>query len=111
MLLLLLSFKTKPMVIAVFWIICSFAFAAMGSEREIGFWPSFFICLLLSPVIGLIIILVSKTKATELKAEPVLAEEKGNQSTADELLKFKDLFDKGVITQEEFDTQKKRILG
>jgi len=32
-------------------------------------------------------------------------------SDADELLKFKSLLDSGVITQEEFDTKKKQLLG
>jgi hypothetical protein len=32
-------------------------------------------------------------------------------STADELKKFKDLLDSGVITQEEFDEKKKQLLG
>ena len=33
------------------------------------------------------------------------------QSDADELKKFKELLDAGIITQEEFDTKKKQILG
>lgn len=33
------------------------------------------------------------------------------QSSADELKKFKDLLDSGVITQEEFDAKKKQLLG
>lgn len=32
-------------------------------------------------------------------------------STADELIKFKELLDMGVITQEEFDAKKKQLLG
>ena len=32
-------------------------------------------------------------------------------SNADELKKFKDLLDSGVITQEEFDAKKKQLLG
>lgn len=32
-------------------------------------------------------------------------------SNADELKKFKDLFDQGIITQEEFDLKKKQLLG
>jgi hypothetical protein len=32
-------------------------------------------------------------------------------SSADELKKFKELFDGGVITQEEFDAKKKELLG
>lgn len=34
-----------------------------------------------------------------------------NNSNADELKKFKDLLDSGVITQEEFDAKKKQLLG
>ena len=34
-----------------------------------------------------------------------------NVSSADELLKFKELLDKGVITQEEFDAKKKQLLN
>ena len=33
------------------------------------------------------------------------------QSSADELKKFKELLDSGVITQEEFDAKKKQLLG
>ena len=32
-------------------------------------------------------------------------------SSADELKKFKELLDAGVISQEEFDAKKKQILG
>ena len=41
----------------------------------------------------------------EKKVEPVAS------STADELKKFKELLDCGVITQEEFDAKKKQLLG
>ena len=34
-----------------------------------------------------------------------------NFSAADELVKYKDLLDKGIITQEEFDAKKKQLLG
>ena len=34
-----------------------------------------------------------------------------NAGNADELKKYKDLFDSGVITQEEFDAKKKQLLG
>ena len=34
-----------------------------------------------------------------------------NDSAADELKKFKELLDMGVITQEEFDAKKKQLLG
>ena len=34
-----------------------------------------------------------------------------NNSSADELKKYKDLLDSGIITQEEFDAKKKQLLG
>ena len=45
-----------------------------------------------------------KTEATTIKQEIP-------QSNADELKKFKELLDSGVITQEEFDAKKKQLLG
>ena len=36
---------------------------------------------------------------------------KASESSADELKKLKDLLDSGIITQEEFDTKKKQLLG
>ncbi|MBE6534549.1 MAG: SHOCT domain-containing protein [Ruminococcaceae bacterium] len=41
-------------------------------------------------------------------ASPVVV---SNISSADELKKFKDLLDAGIITQEEFDAKKKQLLG
>lgn len=38
-------------------------------------------------------------------------EKQEQASTADELLKFKNLLDQGVITQEEFDKKKTQLLG
>jgi len=49
----------------------------------------------------------AKTGAKTIKVEgggPAL-------STADELLKFKQMLDAGIITQDEFDTKKKQLLG
>lgn len=40
-----------------------------------------------------------------------ISDNQQHYSEADELLKFKELLDKGIITQEEFDGKKKQILG
>lgn len=48
-----------------------------------------------------------QNQVTENNMQP----EKTNISVADELLKFKNLLDIGAITQEEFDTKKKELLG
>lgn len=36
---------------------------------------------------------------------------KSDLSQADEIKKFKDLFDQGIISQEEFEAKKKQLLG
>ena len=43
-------------------------------------------------------------------SKPDQKDEKGNDS-ADEVMKLKGLLDAGAITQEEFDTKKKELLG
>ena len=45
------------------------------------------------------------------KESPVVSTITNQSSNADELKKYKDLFDAGVITQEEFDEKKKQLLG
>ena len=47
-----------------------------------------------------------KAKDSDADVQPVQ-----QVSAADELKKFKELLDSGVITQEEFDAKKKQLLG
>ena len=57
-----------------------------------------------------IIVAFIKNKIEEIKNAPVggIVQQ---VSPAEELKKFKDLLDAGIITQEEFDTKKKELLG
>lgn len=51
---------------------------------------------------------------TQRQGKPVVASEPKqeiHQSSADELKKYKELLDSGIITQEEFDAKKKQLLG
>ena len=48
------------------------------------------------------------SKMTEYKNISTVA---SNSSSADELMKFKNLLDQGIINQEEFDAKKKQLLG
>lgn len=50
-------------------------------------------------------------KIREVKTAVSRPQVVSNVSSADELLKFKQLLDAGVITQEEFDAKKKQLLG
>lgn len=43
--------------------------------------------------------------------EKVVIQQKQQLSSADELKKYKELFDSGIITQEEFDAKKNQLLG
>lgn len=52
--------------------------------------------------------LIVERQNKETKAETVIKQETSN---ADELKKYKDLLDSGIITQEEFDQKKKQLLG
>ena len=50
-------------------------------------------------------VIIEKKKSTQSKSDSL------NVSNADELKKYKELLDNGVISQEEFDAKKKQILG
>ena len=50
------------MILGISWIILCFLVAFAGSDKKIGYWAVFFLSLILSPLIGLIIGLVSGEK-------------------------------------------------
>lgn len=54
------------MGIFIVWFILCFLVAIAGNEKKIGYWGTFFLSLLLSPLIGLIIALVSGKKNTQV---------------------------------------------
>lgn len=110
------------------WIIFSLVVGSVGSERKIGFWNAFLLSLLLSPIIGLIIALVSKDKEDEeykkkiLKSQQTqkatldnLSQSKQNEfsskSIADELEKLIKLRDENSITDEEFQKLKYNLIN
>lgn len=108
------------------WFILSLIVGAVGSGRKIGFISAFFISLLLSPLVGLIFTLVSKSNEEEAYQEKVLEvqknqeealkriseTEKGNPvSVADELQKLKKLRDENLITEDEFRQLKSKLIN
>lgn len=52
-----------------------------------------------------------RKKMEEIKSGKNAAAAVSQTSSADELKKFKELLDNGIITQDEFDAKKKQILG
>jgi hypothetical protein len=110
------------------WIILSFVIGFVGSGRKIGFWGAFFLSLLLSPIIGLIITLVSKNKDDEVYKKEVLETQKSQEealnkiikskesesskkSVADELEKLKKLKEENSITGEEYEKLKNKLIN
>lgn len=67
------------MEIVIGWIILCIIIGALGSKRKIGFAGAFFLSLLLSPVIGLIITLFSKDIEDEKYKEELLNTQKQQQ--------------------------------
>ena len=56
-------------------------------------------------------LLLERQQTKKEANNPVVTNIRQERSSADELKKFKDLLDSGVITQEEFDAKKKQLLG
>lgn len=77
--------------IVILWIILSILFASFGRNRKIGFGRAFLICILLSPLIGLIVVLIS---------------EKHSES----LIILKIAHDSGSLSKEEYDKKVRKIV-
>lgn len=105
-----------------FTFIATFIVALFAMNKNIGFFGTWIIGLgigtLISFVLGtnvglgagivssLIAVVTSSTKS-EYKDEP---QPKKSSSVADELAKLKDLKDKGILTETEFEEQKQKLL-
>jgi hypothetical protein len=100
------------MEILIFWFVLSAIIAVAGEKRKIGFWGAFFLSFLLSPLIGLIGLLMSDKlpdpKEEEAKRRALQAAAQG--SIPDQLAKLKSLADAGAITAEEYASAKEKLL-
>ncbi len=114
-------------MILIAWVIGSFVAGLIGTDKRIGFFGAFFLSLIISPVIGIVVAAMSKSDAdverekkllqSNKKQEQVLqkmAEQSvkdSNISVSNEILKLKELQNQGILTEEEFEAQKKKLLG
>jgi len=104
-------------------IFLSFVVGFIGIGRKIGFWGAFILSLLLTPIIGLIIALVSKNEEDEEYKEKILTVQQNQQealnnisvtktvSFADELEKLKRLREDNLITADEFEKLKNKVIN
>lgn len=109
------------MGIFIAWLIASFTIAFMGSDKKIGYWGGFFVCLLLSPLIGLFVVVLSPDDPNKVVVMPASNDpnpvkkteeptKSEGKSTADEIAKYHELLKVGAITQQEFEEAKKKLL-
>jgi len=104
------------------WIIFSFIVGLLGSDRKIGFWGSFLLSIILSPLIGIIFALISESNSTVDYKKELLkiqqetlhqskTQEPVNRSVIEELEKLSLLKEKNIITNEEFLNLKSNLLS
>ncbi len=100
------------------WILLSIVIGAIGSNRKIGFMESLLWSLFLSPLIGLIVTVSSKTIESDEREKETMRNSEvqtkvlkdlARTNYIDELFKLKSLLDSGVLTQKEFDIEKQRL--
>ena len=87
------------------WFILAILVGVYASNKGKSFLGYFFIATLLSPIVGFIIVFVSKDNTA--KEQPIIIEK---ESVSDELLKLNELKEKGILSEEEFNEQKKKLL-
>jgi hypothetical protein len=109
-------------IVIVSWLILCLIIGSIGSKRKIGFGKAFLFSLLLSPLLGLIIVLSSKTyeqleyeeKLLKTNQQQLQAIENllmKNNGQEDDLLSIKQLYDSRIINSDEFETLKNKIIN
>ena len=108
------------MEILLFWIIGSLFVGAMGSNTTLGFGSALLISAIFSPVVGFVVVLLYPSKANQekrLKEQQTQTEllkqmNAGSSiSVASELEKLQSHLEKGIITDEEFQEMKKKLIA
>ena len=106
-----------------FWILITIIIDIFRSHDLSGWAKAlWFLFILFLPLIGVLVYLIARggkmherqVRQAQLQEEQVrsyVQEAAGSQSSADQLAKLADLRDRGVITAEEFDREKAKILA
>ena len=106
-----------------FWILITI-FIDLFRSHDLSGWAkaAWFIFILLIPLVGVLVYLIVRggkmhehqvrdAQAQDQQFRRYVQETAGSPGPADELAKLADLRDRGVITAEEFDRQKAKILA
>lgn len=110
----------EEFIYIVTWVVFCTIVGAIGSDKKIGFTGAFFLSLILSPLIGLIITLFSKSLDSvqiekevliNQKEQTKLLAENNKMNIANEIERLANLRDNGVITEDEFQQAKQRLIN
>ncbi len=106
-----------------FWVLIT-VFIDLFRSRDLSGWVKalWFVFILFLPLIGVLVYLIARggkmhehaVREAELQDQQFrryVQEAAGSQSSADQLAKLADLRDRGVITAEEFEREKAKILA
>ena len=106
-----------------FWILIT-VFIDIFRSPDLSGWGKalWFLFVLLIPLIGVLVYLIARggkmhehqvrdAQVQERELRQYVQQAAGSQSSADQLAKLADLRDRGVITAEEFDREKAKILA
>ena len=106
-----------------FWVLIT-VFIDIFRSHDLSGWAKalWFVFILLVPLIGVLVYLIARggkmhehevrqTQRQEEQFRSYVQEAAGPQNPADQLVKLADLRDRGVITAEEFDREKAKILA
>ena len=106
-----------------FWVLITIIIDLFRSHDLSGWAKAlWFIFIFLLPLIGVLVYLIARggkmhehqvrdAQLQEQQVRSYVQEAAGSQSSADQLAKLADLRDRGVITAEEFDREKAKILA
>ena len=106
-----------------FWVLITI-FIDLFRSHDLSGWAKalWFIFILILPLIGVLVYLIARggkmherqvqdAQVQQREVRQYVQEAAGSQSPADQLAKLADLRDRGVITAEEFDREKAKILA
>ncbi len=104
------------------WIFLAALVGMLASDTTLGFWSGFLFSVLLSPVIGFIIYLFYPAKTEVEKRNQILknqeellrqqlSQTKSNLSVPDELEKLENLRSKKIVSEEEYNKLREKIIG
>lgn len=94
------------------WIALSVLCGIYAGNKGKSFFGYFLLAIFLSPLVGFVAAYVIEDESKTFKSNEIKNnnQDKINNSVSDEIIKLNELKEKGILTEEEFNDQKNKIL-